>query len=200
MKILLIFLFLSLPVFGKEKFLPNSFSASFEQIYISSLTKKEKKSWGELSYKYPSNIRFEVEKPKKILFISNRQKSWVYRPPFIEGEKGEVTEKNTDGTGLTGLLDSLRMGLINNKLYRVTKGNGKAVLSFNSRSLKKFGVKESELIFKNKSEIFSDLSELRVTYPDGHKVSFKLSKIIQNQKFETSFFSFKTPKNTNISH
>jgi outer membrane lipoprotein carrier protein len=198
MKKLLILLFLTTPVYGK--FLPKSFTASFEQVYKSTLTKKEKRSWGELSYKFPSNIRFEVEKPKKVLFISNRKKSWVYRPPFIEGEMGEATEKNTDNTGLAGLLDSLQMGLSDNKLYKVFKNNGKVNLKFNPKSEKRFGVKESELIFKNNKQVFSNLSELKVTYPDGKKVTFKLSKISKDKKFKSGFFIFTPPKNTNISN
>jgi len=141
-----------------------------------------------------------VEKPQKILFVSNKSKSWVYRPPFIEGEKGEVTEKNTDSTGLAGLLDSLQMGLENNKHYKVLKNRDKVLLNFNEKSEKRFGIKEGELKFNSKSQVFSNLSQLKVTYPDGHKVTFKLSKILKNRKFDTSFFRFTPPKNTNISN
>ena len=198
MKKFLILFFLTTPVYGK--FLPKSFTASFEQVYLSTLTKKEKRSWGELSYKYPSNIRFEVERPKKVLFISNKKKSWVYRPPFIEGEKGEATEKDTNNTGLSGLLDSLQMGLADNHLYKVKKDKLKALLTFNTKSEKRFGVKESELIFKSKKHIFLNLSQLKVTYPNGKKVTFKLSKISEGKRFNTDYFNFIPPKNTNISN
>jgi len=198
MKKLLILLFLATPVYGK--FLPKSFTASFEQVYTSTLTKKEKRSWGELSYKFPSNIRFEVKRPKKVLFISNRKKSWVYRPPFMEGEKGEASEKNTDNTGLAGLLDSLHMGLVDNKIYKVKKEKDKVFLSFNLKSEKRFGVKESELLFKSEKQVFTNLVELKVIYPDGKKVTFKLSNIFEGRKFKTGYFKFVPPKNTNISN
>ncbi|TDJ06539.1 MAG: outer membrane lipoprotein carrier protein LolA [Deltaproteobacteria bacterium] len=198
MKKLLILLFLATPVYGK--FFPKSFTASFEQIYKSTLTKKEKRSWGELSYKFPSNIRFEVKRPKKVLFISNRKKSWVYRPPFMEGEKGEASENNTDNTGLAGLLDSLHMGLVDNKIYKVKKEKNKVFLSFNLKSEKRFGVKESELLFKSEKHVFTNLLELKVIYPDGKKVTFKLSNIFEGIKFKTGYFKFVPPKNTNLSN
>ena len=198
MKKLLILLFLATPVYGK--FFPKSFTASFEQIYKSTLTKKEKRSWGELSYKFPSNIRFEVKRPKKVLFISNRKKSWVYRPPFMEGEKGEASENNTDNTGLAGLLDSLHMGLVDNKIYKVKKEKNKVFLSFNLKSEKRFGVKESELLFKSEKQVFTNLLELKVIYPDGKKVTFKLSNIFEGIKFKTGYFKFVPPENTNLSN
>ena len=193
-------LMLIIPSLVRANFLPRSFSASFEQVYLSSLTKKEKKSWGNLSYKFPGNIKFEVQKPKKILFISNKKKSWIYRPPFIEGEKGELTIKNTSRTGLAALLDSLQLGLTNNAYYKVNKNNKIVSLVFNIESEKKFGIKKGRLIFKTTNYSFKNLVELKITYPDKRKVSFKLSKLELDKNFKKNFFTFLPPKNTNIGY
>ena len=87
----IVFLSLSLQV-ARAEFLPQGFSARFEQEYVSILKGNTKKGQGFVDYKYPSNIRFETSTPSQIIFVSNGVKSWYYRAPFIEGEEGEVTE------------------------------------------------------------------------------------------------------------
>ena len=184
---------------AKGNFLPETFSAKFEQVYISTLTKKEKKSFGELDYKFPGNIRFEVEKPNNILFVSNNKTNWIYRPPFIEGEPGELTIKKSEEIGLSGLLDTLNQGLENNPQFKIDKKENRVKMIFNAKTSQKIGLKEGLLIFKTGNAIgFEAIEEIEVTYPDEKKVSFRLSQINPKVNFTGDHFNFTAPKNTNI--
>lgn len=183
---------------AKGNFLPETFSAKFEQVYISSLTKKEKKSFGVLDYKFPGNIRFEVEKPNNIIFVSNNKTNWIYRPPFIEGEPGELTIKKSEEIGLSGLLDTLNQGLENNPQFKIDKKENRVKMIFNPKTSEKIGLKEGLLIFKTgKSVGFDAVDEIEITYPDQKKVSFKLSQINAKVAFPADHFNFTAPKNTN---
>jgi outer membrane lipoprotein-sorting protein len=183
---------------AKSNFLPETFSAKFEQVYISSLTKKEKKSFGVLDYKFPGNIRFEVERPNNIIFVSNNKTNWIYRPPFIEGEPGELTIKKSEEIGLSGLLDTLNQGLEDNPQFKIDKKENRVKMIFNPKTSEKIGLKEGLLIFKTgKSVGFDAVDEIEITYPDQKKVSFKLSQINAKVTFPVDHFNFTAPKNTN---
>ncbi len=183
---------------AKSNFLPETFSAKFEQVYISSLTKKEKKSFGVLDYKFPGNIRFEVEKPNNIIFVSNNKTNWIYRPPFIEGEPGELTIKKSEEIGLSGLLDTLNQGLDDNPQFKIDKKENRVKMIFNPKTSEKIGLKEGLLIFKMGKPVgFDAVDEIEITYPDQKKVSFKLSQINGKVTFPVDHFNFTAPKNTN---
>jgi outer membrane lipoprotein-sorting protein len=184
---------------AKSNFLPETFSAKFEQVYISTLTKKEKKSFGALDYKFPGNIRFEVEKPNNILFVSNNKTNWIYRPPFVEGEPGELTIKKSEEIGLSGLLDTLNQGLEDNPQFKIDKKENRVKMIFNPKTSEKIGLKEGLLIFKKGNMVgFDAIEEIEITYPDEKKVSFKLSQINPKVTFTGEHFNFTPPKNTNI--
>lgn len=184
---------------AKSSFLPESFAAKFEQVYISSLTKKEKKSYGALDYKFPGHIRFEVERPNNVLFISNNKTNWIYRPPFVEGEPGELTEKKSEEIGLSGLLDALNQGLEDNPQFKIDKKDNQVKMIFTPSTAEKIGLKEGVLIFKKgKSLVFDTIEEIEITYLDQKKVSFKLSQINPKIIFGPNHFNFTPPKNTNI--
>ena len=185
--------------FAKTSFIPETFSAKFEQVYTSTLTKKEKKSFGVLDYKFPGNIRFEVERPNNILFVSNNKTNWIYRPPFVEGEPGELTIKKSEEIGLSGLLDTLSQGLAENPQFKIDKKDNRVRMIFTPKTSEKIGLKEGLLIFKTKETLlFDSIEEIEITYPDQKKVSFKLSQINPKVSFKDEHFSFTPPKNTNI--
>jgi outer membrane lipoprotein-sorting protein len=189
-----------LPGAFASRFIPHSFSANFEQVYVSTLTKKEKKSFGVLDYQFPGSIRFEVNKPNPVLFVSNPQTSWIYRPPFVQGEKGEVTIKKSQEIGLSGLLDSLGNGLRDNPEFTVEQKENWVKMVFSPSTAEKTGLKEGLLIFKDAKELRFDLiKEIEITYPDKKKVSFKLSKIQSGKGFDSQHFNFTVPENTNVS-
>jgi len=182
----------------KASFLPNSFSAKFEQVYKSALSGKEKKSKGSLDYKYPGNIRFITKVPEEVVFVSNQTTTWYYTPPFIEGEPGELTIKESGKNVLSRFFDTLSVGLSSNRYY-VVKGMERArKLKFKKNKVKEVGVKEAILRFKSNVATFKDLISVDLTYADNKKVSLKLSNLKIGAKFKKKHFTFKAPKNTKV--
>ncbi|MBC7537212.1 MAG: outer membrane lipoprotein carrier protein LolA [Bacteriovorax sp.] len=195
----IVFFSLSLQV-AKAEFLPQSFSAKFEQEYISILKGNVKKGQGAIDYKYPSNIRFETSTPSQIIFVSNGVKSWYYRAPFIEGEDGEVSESPAkDGSSVyIKFFDSLKNGLSANSLYDVkSAGDGMHVIIFKAKTAKEFGIKEAILTFNSaKDKDFSELKKIDLLFPDGKKSTLRFMDLKVNPNFDAQKFNFVAPPKT----
>lgn len=197
--VLFVFLSLSLQV-ARAEFLPQSFTAKFEQEYISILKGNIKKGQGSIDYKYPSNIRFETSTPSQIIFVSNGVKSWYYRAPFIEGEEGEVTEsKAQEGSSVyIKFFDSLKNGLSANSQYDVKNaGDGMHVIAFKAKTAKEFGIKEAILTFNSvKDKEFSELKKIDLLFLDGKKTTLKFMDLKVNPNFDAQKFNFVAPPKT----
>lgn len=200
MKLTLIFILLFTAVLAQAEFLPQSFSAKFEQEYTSILKGNTKKGEGLIEYKYPSNIRFETSTPSQVIFVSNGVKAWYYRAPFIEGEEGEVSETSAKESNSVYIkfFDSLKNGLSANNLYDVKNaGDGIHVVTFKAKTAKDFGIKEAVLTFNSaKDKDFSELKKIDLLFPDGKKSSIKLVNLKINPGFENTHFNFVAPPKT----
>ena len=184
----------------KAEFLPTSFSAKFEQEYISILKGNMKKGQGLIEYKYPGNIRFETTTPSQVIFVSNGMKAWYYRAPFIEGEEGEVSETSAKESNSVYIkfFDSLKNGLSSNSQYDVKNaGDGMHVVTFKPKIAKEFGIKEAVLSFNSdKDKNFSDLKKIELLFPDGKKSSLKFVDLKTNLNLDSSRFNFVAPPKT----
>lgn len=202
MKLTWIILYCSIFSVAKADFLPQSFSAKFEQEYISILKGNIKKGQGSIEYKYPSNIRFETSSPSQVVFVSNGVKSWYYRAPFIEGEDGEVTITTArEGSSIyIKFFDSLKNGLAANSLYDVKNaGDGMHVVVFKEKISKEVGIKEAVLTFntiKNSTKDFSALKKIDLLFLDGKKSSLKLIDLKINLSNDPQRFNFVIPPKT----
>lgn len=185
---------------ARAEFLPQSFSAKFEQEYVSILKGKTKKGEGSIEYKYPSNIRFETSTPSPVVFVSNGVKAWYYRAPFIEGEEGEVTETSAkEGNSVyIKFFDSLKNGLSANALYDVkSAGDGMHVMTFKPKTAKEFGIKEAVLTFNSaKDKDFSELKKIDLLFPDGKKSTLSFANLKVNPSLDSTRFNFVAPPKT----
>ncbi len=185
---------------ARAEFLPQSFSAKFEQEYVSILKGKTKKGEGSIEYKYPSNIRFETSTPSSVVFVSNGVKAWYYRAPFIEGEEGEVTETSAkEGNSVyIKFFDSLKNGLSANALYDVKNaGDGMHVMTFKPKTAKEFGIKEAVLTFNSaKDKDFSELKKIDLLFPDGKKSTLSFANLKINPSLDATRFNFVAPPKT----
>lgn len=200
MKLFWLLLFCFYNQLARAEFLPQSFSAKFEQEYISILKGNTKKGEGLIDYKYPGNIRFETSTPSQIIFVSNGLRSWYYRAPFIEGEEGEVTEsKAKEGNSVyIKFFDSLKNGLSANSLYDVKNaGDGMHVITFKSKAVKEFGIKEAVLTFNSaKDKEFSELKKIDLLFPDGKKTTLRFVDLKVNSINDAQRFNFVAPPKT----
>lgn len=199
-KVLLISLLMSsfLTVSAKTNFLPKSFQTTFTQEYKSALKGKKKKSLGKIEYSYPSQIRFEIDKPDKIIYVSNAKTSWYYTAPFIEGEPGTLSVRKSTKTGLHKFFDSLKKGLVTNKLYTVANQGGTTKITFSKKMAKELDILEALFTFKGKDRKFESLKDILVTYSDNHKIRMEFTDIKINVALKKDRFTFKAPKNTRI--
>jgi outer membrane lipoprotein-sorting protein len=202
MKLLFFALVLTVNSFAKD-FMPSSFSANFEESFISAATGKEKKSFGKIDYKYPGHIRFEKTSPDPSLFVSNPQKSWYYVPPFVQGEPGQVTIQKSNKLPLTRFLDSIKNGIEGSKLFTHKFQGKELVLTFDKTLQKESTLKEVTLHSSKEASQVSSLKEfekITLVYVDGRKVLLKFIDLKENTSFSGSHFEFTVPPKTNITN
>jgi len=200
MKSLLLSFLISFSAFGKG-FVPSSFSANFEESIISKATGKERKSFGKVDYKFPSNIRFEVVSPEASLFVSNPLKSWYYLPPFISGEQGQVTIQKSSKLPLTKFLDSIREGVEGSKMFTPKYQGKDLILTFTKTSREETGLKEVILHGTKDAKAIQKLSEfekLTLVKADGQTVNLKFIDLKEDPSFQPRHFEFTVPDKTKI--
>lgn len=200
MKIFFLSLILSSSALAKS-FVPDSFTANFEESIVGLATGKEKKSYGKIDYKFPGHIRFEIISPNPSTFVSNPKMSWYYVPPFVDGEQGQVTIQKSSKLPLTKFLDSIKNGLEGSKLF-THKYSGKDLkLTFVKTVQKELTLKEVTFHgIKDAKEVkkMSEFEKMTLIYSDGRKVNLKFLELKEETNFPPRHFEFTVPAKTKI--
>lgn len=202
MKTLLLSMFLMASASAND-FLPNSFSADYEQSFLSSVNGKTKKSFGRVDYKFPKHIRFEAVSPDPSTFVANPRTSWFYTPPFIEGEEGTVVIQRSEDLVYTKFFDSLKNGAQSNKAYAVKFEKTNLVLKF-SPALQK-DLQMDQVILTTKSGLAAEakslgqFKSLELFHSNGKRVTLKLLSFKVNPALAADHFEFKIPAKTKVS-
>jgi outer membrane lipoprotein-sorting protein len=200
MKFFIILLLCSSYTWSKN-FIPQSFSANFEESIVSMATGKVKKSYGKIEYKFPGHVRFEITSPTPSLFVSNPQMSWYYLPPFVEGEEGQVTIQKTSKLPLTKFFDSLKNGLEGSKLFTYQLLKKSLNLKFKKEVQKEMTLKE--VIFHSNSDPknitkMNDFEKITLIYVDGRKVDLKFTGFKEDVSLPLTLFEFTPPAKTKV--
>ena len=173
-------------------FLPLKFTAKFTQEYKSVVTGKVKKGNGHFDYQFPGMLRFEMSSPTPLVFITRANQNWYYRPPFIEGERGEVRKDVPGGQTISRFFDALSEGLVDNNFYKVKRlGKQKVEINFLKASAQELGIKNAYLVFSGKKYIFTNLSHIHLNYLDGKENKIKFNDITLVDEFSRLNFTFK---------
>jgi len=184
-------------------FVPRTFSIKVEQVTISALSGKEKKTYGAMDYMYPGKFRYEQEKPanSKIIFVSNQNQSWFYTAPFLEGAPGDlIINPMKNKFSLSEFFDLLKNGLSSNQIYSVQKQAGAEHLTFSKKIAKNLGIDKAILTFKNSNFLrFESIRSVKIIKEDGNEVLFNFLEIKPNLQFAKDHFMFSPPPNTKIS-
>ena len=185
-------------------FLPKAFEADLDQIVFSSVKNKEVKTSVSMKYMFPSNIVFNVEGQAPVTYVCNSQTTWMYNPPFIEGEKGSVKVGSSSKYCYVKLFDALSNGLKDNNLYTVKSKKRTAHLSFLEKARAQLNITKVVITFKSpisKNSKISDIDFMSVYYVGKNKpIKFGFKKINTKSKLKKSDFVFNVPSNTNISN
>jgi outer membrane lipoprotein-sorting protein len=199
MKFVVILFLFPLLSFAKA-FVPNSFTANFEET-IKSVTGKEKKTYGKVDYKFPGNLRFEVTRPEKSLFIINPKKTWFYQPAFIKGEKDQVTIQKSADLPLIKFLDSVKNGVENSKLFTIKYEKNAVVLTFVKTIQKEMGVEAVTLNATGDAKAVKELKDFAsITLIRGKnsKSTIKLLDLKEDASFSPGNFEFTPSPNTKV--
>lgn len=181
-------------------FLPAGFEADFTQ--QTKTIRGVKEDPVKVFYKYRGNIYFDVKGSAPTLYICNNKKVWIYNPPFVEDEKGELKVGDSNRYCYSKFFDSLSNGLQDNKLYKVKKTDKKAELVFTKEAKDQLSI-EKVIIEFNKA-ITDKTSILDVEKFSIYNVNKKDPVILSTKSIEPkndlkdSKFEFIAPKNTNI--
>ena len=192
-------LLLLLPTLAFAKgFMPGSFSSKYEEISLSA-SGKEKKTFGELDYKYPGNLRLQIAPPVPSTLVVNPQKTWLYQPAFSPKEKGQVTLQKTGSWPLIRVLDSLKNGVEVSKFFTHQYKGKELILKFAASVQKESGLKQAILTADKDAKTVQKLKEfekMTIEYNDGKKVTLKFLDLKEDVSFDGSHFTFKIPDNT----
>lgn len=192
-------LLISLPAFSKS-IIPNEFSAKFEETLISAVSGKEIKSNGTITYKYPSHLRLEVLEPEPSTVVVSPKKTWIYQPPFIEGEKGQVTVEKKSSWPLLQTFDSLTKSLEGSKDFTHKFEGNKLTISFSKDAVSKLGLKEVTFIGQGPAKdvtSFTAFDSMTLVKADGKEQRYKFSGI-KVGAVGANQFTFDIPKNTKV--
>lgn len=182
--------------FASWAFMPKTFEAQVLQQQKSALSGKIKESRGQLAYRYPGHLRFEIKKPDEVIFVSNRTKTWYYTGPFMDGESGEVTISHEGDHILAKFFDSFSKGLESNSLYKVQKKAEKVEITFDEKLQKKLGVLSATFDFKTRDYKFDELKGLKIIQHDQQVLTLALDKIKSGHELSDNKFVFQVPENT----
>ncbi len=173
-----------------KDFLPKSFHTQFQKKYLSGIYGKEVITKGEIYYQYPGKLRIETKSPEQELLISNPQKTIIYTPPFIEGEKGILTVKTNQELGHAKIFDLLKKGLKDNDQFTVKKGppQGKELV-FKDKFKEKYKITNLVIVFHTPEEVFSNIQEIKVIHWDKKEETFSFDELatditIDQKKFD----------------
>lgn len=188
---------------ARAAFLPASFSAAYEERFISSTDGKERKSNGKLDYQQPRHVRFEVLAPDPSTFVANPQTSWYYTPPFIEGEEGQVVVQKSAGLPFARFLDALAAGAKSNAGYDATLKDDTLTLTFKGKMKQELQLAQAALRARSgdaaKASDLGDFEAVHLVYGNGKKVEMRFSSFQREVKFPTGHFVFVIPPKTKVS-
>jgi len=187
-----------------DDFLPGTFSTGYEESFKSATNGKIKKSFGKIDYKYPRHIRFEVvSEDNPSTFVANPRTSWLYTPPFIEGEEGQVVVQRSEDLIITKFLDSLKNGAKTNKAYSVAFDKNKLTLTFSSALKKDLQMNKVILTAKSGNALdakeLSMFKELELFHNNGRQVKMTFLDFKAGASFGGDHFEFKIPPKTKVS-
>lgn len=181
-------------------FLPKTFEARFDQVTKS--LRREKTSPVKVVYKFKSNIIFEVSGDTPVTYVCNKDKVWIYNPPFIEGEAGELKVGDSSKYCYSKLFDTLSKGLESNKLYKVKKTDKYATIIFSEDVASQLSIEKITMSLKqdiSKTTSFKDVLSMQIyKLNEKNPVTLNLKSIKSNISIDDSKFIFNIPKNTNI--
>jgi len=182
--------------------IPKSFVGKFHEISKGSRGRTTKIPL-KIRYLAQGNIyyeSFDEDGNLQLAYVCNPKKTIKYTPPFMEGEKGELYQGDSNKFCYSKIFDSLSKGLVDNKLYKVKNSENQSIVIFNEAVRAQLGLQKINIVFKAKNkDNLKDVKSMEFFLnqkPDPVLIEFE--KVELNQKLNKSLFDFQVPENTNV--
>lgn len=168
--------------------------AKFNQTNWVAMTGAKKDSSGVITIEHPGKFRWETLNPDKNLLVTDGKKFWFYTPPFEQGDRGQVIEKKTSEvqselanlllSGAFSKVKDLKIEKVSEKIYRLTPKENSAG-----------SVKVAQIEIDPRKSL---IQKIHLEHEGGNKVDIELKDIKLGQKYDSAFFRFVTPSNTDV--
>lgn len=171
----------------------NTLSADFSQKNTNTLLSQTKESSGRIFIKLPSKIRWETQKPDSSLLVSDGSHYWFYTPPFMEGERGQVIQKDA-GQVQSQLANTLLAGHFSDAPVTIQTKNATTFI-LTPKKGSAGTVKKATLEVDAKKK---QVRKITLDHEGGNRTEIELSRLELAQQMRDDFFEFKAPPNTDM--
>jgi outer membrane lipoprotein carrier protein len=178
----------------KKYLAAKTLEARFSQTQFVAMTGVKKISGGIITIQHPGQFRWETLNPDKNLLVTDGKKFWFYTPPFEAGDRGQVIEKKTNEvqselaslllSGAFSKVKNLKIEKVSEKIYKLTPEQGVAG-----------SVKTAQIVIDNQKSL---IEKIHLEHDGGNQVDIELQNIKLGQKYDSGFFRFVTPSNTDV--
>lgn len=197
--LIFIILIISLIQAANAAFIPDYFIGEFEEVHTGANIPVK------IKYLKGGNVYYTSFDPDEkdlvqLIYVCNPKVTYKYTPPLFEDEKGELAKGDSNKFCYAKIFDSLRRGLVNNDVYKVSAKKNKTVLTFSKAASKQLGLTQIDIQFKNKSKSsITDIASMKFHFEQKPEPTlYKFKKINLEQKLNKADFEFQIPENTNV--
>ena len=169
-----------------------SLSVEFDQEFYSALTKVTRKSKGTLDYLAPVSFRWEVQSPRKEIYVNNEKEFWKFQESTRHAQKLPSGALELDFIDLALRFTSLE------KKYKLSSSKelktGEKEFSIELVPLKEENQKRILLAL---SETTKTVTQMKIFYKNGNTTLISFRKPVFDSK-PASRFVFEPPKGTAV--
>ncbi|NBU19842.1 outer membrane lipoprotein carrier protein LolA [bacterium] len=169
--------------------------ADFSQVNENSnLSQRKKLSSGKLQLRFPSQVRWDTQKPDRNLLVSDGQTFWYYTPPFDSDDQGQLIEKRASQVQSELAQDLLSASFSAIKSAKLSQESSTRFL-ITPHAGRGGNVKEAVLEIDPKGLM---IRKVILFYTGGNRSEITLSNIELGKPLLEELFHFKAPANTEM--
>ena len=181
--------------YKKEK----TFEASFvkTQTNYFKRSKRERKSFGYITLKFPDKMRWEVKKPDPNVFTTNGKTFMYYTPPFDKEDRGQLIISKKVNPNSRLLIDILYGKFNKNNKYLIninSQDKDNYVVSMKPK-VKLFDLKNIDITISKKDLLIKRVS---LFYKEGSNSVIDFSKIKIGRNIKDNNFIFHPSRGTEV--
>lgn len=168
-----------------------SLKESFEEVYEGAGTTRTEA--GILWLKRPGKMRWEYERPRAKLFVSDGKNVWFYVPGEADARHASIKKLDDLRSPLRYLLGKSRLEKQFSGLAVTTSAAGQTTLRGVPKTMEG-QVREVELAVNSASQI----EDIRIYETDGSTTEFRFTGIVESEPATESLFHFSPPPGVGI--